>query len=73
MKPIIGITAFEEQVQGFHTLNTNYINAVFAAGGIPVILPTTNDQEAFDGYMDLIHGLIFLGNRYFTLYYGEIL
>jgi len=72
MKPIIGITAFEEQVQGFHTLNTNYINAVFAAGGIPVILPTTNDQEAFDGYMDLIHGLIFSGGIDISpLYYGE--
>ena len=32
MKPIIGITSFEEEVQGYHTINTNYIRAVFAAG-----------------------------------------
>ena len=28
MKPIIGITSFDEQVQGYHSINNNYVNAV---------------------------------------------
>lgn len=72
MKPIIGITTFEEEVKGYHTLNTNYINAVFAAGGIPISIPIINDEEDYDYYVNLIDGIIFSGGIDVSpLSYGE--
>jgi len=61
MKPIIGITSYEEDLKGHHNLNSNYINAVFDAGGIPVIIPIIRDEKDFDAYLDKLDGLIFSG------------
>lgn len=61
MKAIIGITSYEENINGHHNLNNNYINAVLDAGGIPVIIPTIREDEDYDIYLDKLDGLIFSG------------
>lgn len=72
LKPIIGITTYEEEVKGYHTLNTNYINAVFNAGGIPITIPIIHDEEDYDYYLNIIDGIIFSGGIDVSpLSYGE--
>lgn len=61
MKPIIGITTFEELEKGFHSVNNNYINSVFAAGGIPINIPIIHDEKDYDAYLDILDGIIFTG------------
>lgn len=60
-KPIIGITTFEEDLKGFHTVNSNYVDAVFAAGGIPVNIPIIKDEKDYDAYANIIDGIVFTG------------
>lgn len=72
MKPVIGITTFDEKVQGYHTINNNYMNAVFAAGGIPISIPTVNNEEDYGAYINLIDGIIFSGGIDISPFnYGE--
>lgn len=61
MKPIIGITTFESEEVGFHRIKSNYMNAVFAAGGIPVNIPIIHDESDYDNYLDILDGIIFTG------------
>lgn len=61
MKPIIGITSYEEDLKGHHNLNSNYVNAVSDAGGIPIIIPIIRDEKDFDAYLDILDGIIFSG------------
>lgn len=61
MKPIIGITSFEEVERGYHRISSNYINSVFAAGGIPVSIPIIHAEEDYDNYLDMLDGIIFSG------------
>lgn len=61
MKPIIGISSYEENNKGQYNLNTNYVDAVLDAGGIPVIIPIIRDEEDAERYLDTIDGIIFSG------------
>lgn len=61
LKPIIGITTFESEIAGYHTINSYYINSVFDAGGIPVNIPIIHDEEDYDAYLNIIDGIIFTG------------
>lgn len=61
MKPIIGVTTFEELEKGYHSVNSNYIKAVFAAGGIPVNIPIIHDEDDYDRYLNLLDGIVLTG------------
>lgn len=61
MKPIIGITTFDGVNEGFHSVNSTYINAVFTAGGIPVTIPIIHKEEDYHRYIDILDGIIFSG------------
>ncbi|HZK32953.1 MAG TPA: gamma-glutamyl-gamma-aminobutyrate hydrolase family protein [Tissierellaceae bacterium] len=61
MKPIIGITTFTGIKKTHHSVNSNYINAVFAAGGIPVSIPIIYDEANYHNYLDILDGIIFTG------------
>ncbi|MFA5576547.1 MAG: gamma-glutamyl-gamma-aminobutyrate hydrolase family protein [Tissierellaceae bacterium] len=72
MKPIIGITTFEEDSKGYHSVKNTYIDAVFAAGGIPINIPMIEDEEDYQAYANLIDGIIFTGGPdILPLIYGE--
>jgi len=61
LKPIIGITTFESEQKGFHTVNSYYINSIFDAGGIPINIPIIYDEEDYDYYLNLVDGILFTG------------
>lgn len=61
MKPIIGITTFTGTRKNQHSVNNTYINAVFAAGGIPVTIPIIHDEGNYDYYLGILDGIIFTG------------
>ena len=57
--PIVGITTYNRSQAGEYCLNGAYIDAVQAAGGIPILLPPTQLDPA--SIFDAIDGLIFSG------------
>lgn len=65
MKPLIGLTPtpeLKQQEHGtfrLHTLNEAYSQAVIAAGGIPVMLPTNNTE--IEGLLNRLDGVIITG------------
>lgn len=72
MKPVIGITTFDGSGKGYHRINTNYINAVFEAGGIPVTIPVIYDEKDYDDYLNILDGIIFSGGGdILPLFYNE--
>ena len=65
MKPLIGLTPTPELKQmehgtfRLHTLNQDYSQAVIAAGGIPVMLPSNNPD--IDSLLDRLDAVIITG------------
>lgn len=57
--PIVGITTYSRSQTGEYCLNGSYIDAVQAAGGIPILLPPNQLDPA--SILDAVDGLIFSG------------
>ena len=57
-KPIIGISASKPSSVG-----SNYVKAVRIAGGIPVVITLTSDEEEMRSVINLIDGLIMTGGE----------
>jgi putative glutamine amidotransferase len=69
--PLIGITCDvdlgtgrEARVAGrkVHVLYDDYVQAVIAAGGAPLLLPASRRDDLTSTYGDLLHGLLLSGN-----------
>jgi len=65
--PVIGITADCENQGAYsrfpwYALRENYCEAVWRAGGLPVMLPHEPDQA--QSYLDAIHGLLVTGGDF---------
>ena len=64
-KPVIGINADFRRAQGnqpaFTYLAAAYYDCVFAAGGIPMILPPVEDEAAISKMLDRLDGVVFIG------------
>lgn len=70
MKPIIGITA--SYLDAKYYLFSTYACAISAAGGIPIIIPFSDDVEALEKTVDLCDAILFSGgNDIDPSYYGE--
>lgn len=65
MKPIIGITMFQETEvdKSFSLVSNNYLNAIENAGGVPLFIPVSEDMEAVKPYLEMIDGIIFSGGE----------
>lgn len=76
MKPLIGITsnyfdalpyAVEAGIgapgQDWYLLAADYINSVERAGGIPLMLPITEDESVLDRYISLCDGFLISGGN----------
>jgi putative glutamine amidotransferase len=64
VKPVIGINsgvAISDEGGHRYVLGGNYTNAILKAGGIPVILPATQDPEVREEYFRFIDGLMLVG------------
>jgi len=66
-RPVIGVTLDSEQPGGYskypwYALRRNYLDAVAAAGGLPVAVP--HDAELAADYLDQIDGLLVTGGAF---------
>ena len=51
---------------GEHTLDDHYVRQVEAAGGLPIVLPSVDNDEALDEMVALCDGLILVGGPAIT-------
>ncbi len=76
MKPIIGISSnyidddlyFRDQGLGSYgqtwsAIANDYVNAVYRAGGIPVVIPISEDQEMTRDILDTLDGVLMSGGN----------
>ena len=67
MAPLIGITCYVERARWRSwdrpaaLLPLSYVRAVSQAGGRPVLVPPSNDEDALDDYVEALDGLIASG------------
>ena len=74
MRPRIGLAAAENPalLPGKHIINTPYIDAIFAAGGTPVLVPVGGGPERARDYIGILDGLLLPGGEDVTPnLYGE--
>lgn len=64
-RPVIGFAMGQSPaiVKNKHVMNTPYIKAVAAAGGIPLIIPVGTDISMAEDYVSLIDGLLLPGGE----------
>ena len=65
-RPIIGITSVykidsEKKTAPSVSVCFSYVRAVLESGGVPVILPTIDSEEAMRRYVDELDGLVLIG------------
>lgn len=73
-KAIIGITSLcgEEKTKKYNKVRCSYVDAVYKAGGIPIIIPPFENLKLSSKYIDLIDALILSGGSDITPeIYGE--
>jgi len=63
--PVIGITSVYEPGKGEKSAETTvgfaYVRAVAENGGVPVVLPTVDDERILQRYLDTLDGLVLIG------------
>jgi len=64
-KPLIGINAdfrsAARNMPAYSYLAAGYFQSVFAAGGIPLVIPPMDDPEAISQALDRLHGFVLIG------------
>lgn len=72
-RPKIGInSSYMEDAHRWYKVPINYINAVYASGGLPVILPCKPDEAELQAYLDELDGMVFTGGAdYPAEIYGD--
>lgn len=61
MQPLIGISCSYEQKENRYLLAEAYVEAVLAAGGLPVILPGSGSIKKAAPYLRAVKGLVLAG------------
>jgi putative glutamine amidotransferase len=63
--PLIGITSVYEPAKGDKPAQTTvgfaYVRAVAENGGVPVVLPTVDDERVLQKYLNMLDGLVLIG------------
>lgn len=62
-RPLIGITSAYSEDRKTSEVNVAYVDAVLSSGGIPIVLPAVDSQEAIDRYIVELDGLVLVGGR----------
>ena len=70
-KPLIGVSGYTDSAKNM--VNTTYTTAVRQAGGIPVIIPVTTDDEVIEATVAALDGLVMTGGADYDplKWYGE--
>jgi len=69
--PVIGVSGFTES--GTCRVNMTYVNSVRMAGGVPLVIPVTDDDAQIDAILNAIDGLVMTGGEDFDplKWFGE--
>lgn len=72
-RPVIGISASRSEEQHRLSLSETYLNAVYRAGGMPMVFPSSiTDEKAIDEMLDLVDGVLLSGGiDVHPRYFGE--
>lgn len=62
-QPLIGITTAYDEDRNTVETRLTYVEAVLANGGIPLLLPAIDSEEAVDRYVRELDGLVLIGGR----------
>ena len=69
-KPLIGISQGYSEKK--NSVNTAYVNSVLMNGGVPYIIPVTDDVEVLRQIVAQLDGIVFTGGEDFEpAYYGD--
>lgn len=65
MKPIIGITTFHEvkSQKSISSVSNHYVTAIEKVGGVPILIPISENMEDVKEYLRIIDGIIFTGGE----------
>ncbi|WP_242392605.1 gamma-glutamyl-gamma-aminobutyrate hydrolase family protein [Anaeromyxobacter oryzisoli] len=71
-RPRIGLTLDADEGRGRYALGRGYVDAVLAAGGLPILLP--HDRSVAGAYLALLDGLVVTGGAFDVPpeLYGEV-
>jgi putative glutamine amidotransferase len=61
-RPRIGVTLDADEDRGLYVLKVSYVDAVLAAGGLPILLPHATEPAA--AYLALLDGLVVTGGAF---------
>ncbi len=62
-RPLIGITTAYNPEHHSLSVPAPYVDAILANGGIPIVLPAIESQEAIERYVGALDGLVLIGGR----------
>ena len=69
-KPLIGISLGWSETK--NSVNNTYVNSVLMNGGVPYLIPVTDDVEVLRQIVAQLDGIIFTGGEDFApAYFGE--
>ena len=69
-KPLIGISLGWNETK--NTVNNTYVNSVLKNGGVPYLIPVTDNVEVLRQIVSQLDGIIFTGGEDFApAYFGE--
>lgn len=63
MKPIIGIVPLVDETKDSFWMLPGYMNGVSEAGGIPIMLPLTDDKDEIAQLLDSVQGILLTGGH----------
>ena len=63
MKPVIGVVPLVDETKDSLWMLPGYMNGITEAGGIPIMLPLTSDEETISQLLDGIQGVLFTGGH----------
>lgn len=79
-KPVIGLSASRMRLEGSYLtgmkkslVNSDYVEAIVKAGGLPIIIPPTCTPEEIDEYLPMCDGILMTGGMDVApILYGEM-
>lgn len=73
MKPIIGVMPLYDEQKESYWMLPNYMEAIEQAGGIPIMLPLSQDPKDISQIFNSLDGLLFTGGQDISTHlYGEV-
>ena len=71
-KPIIGVMPLWDDEKNSLWMLPGYFEGLTQAGGIPIMLPLTNDETELDQLMEMCNGFLFTGGHDGYIWRGPI-